>query len=87
MTTFCSATNHGVKACAEIVRSDEDVVRSSASVPEWVYGGDELHRGGNESACVANRWKTVNGAEVARHVDGDEEEISFVRVKGSNFAC
>ena len=76
-----------MKARAEVVGSDEDVVGSSAAVPEWVFGGDQVDGGGYESARVANRREAIDGAEVARHVNGDEEEISFVWVKRANFAC
>lgn len=34
---------------------------------------------------MTNRGEAINGAEVARDVNRDEEEVSFVRVKGSNF--
>lgn len=75
-----------MKTCTEIMRSDENVVGSSASVPEWIFGGDEFNCGGDKSACMSNRRESVNGAEVARNVNGNEEEISFVRVKSSNIA-
>lgn len=75
-----------MKARAEVVRSDEDVVGSSAAVPEWVFGGDEVDGGGYKSSRVANRREVVDGAEVARHVNWDEEEISFVWVKRANLA-
>lgn len=66
--------------------SDEDVVTSVAAVPERVFRGHEIDGGGNKSARVPNRGEAVHGAEVAGNVNGDEEKISFVRVKRANLA-
>ena len=71
---------------AEVVGSDEDVVTSIAAVPERVLSGYEVDGGGNERARVTHRREAVDGAEVARNVNGDEEEISFIRVKRANLA-
>lgn len=35
---------------------------------------------------MTNRGEAIDGAEVARDVNGYEEEVSFVRVKGANLA-
>jgi len=79
-------THQGVETRAEIVRRDEDVVGASASVPEGVLRGDEVYRGRDEGARVANRGEAIHGAEVARHVNGDEEKVSVVWVKRANLA-
>jgi hypothetical protein len=35
---------------------------------------------------VTNGWEAIDGAEVAGHVDGYEEEIGFIRIKSPNIA-
>jgi len=63
------------------------MVGSSTWVPEWVFRGDKFHGRGNEGARGADRKKIIDDAEIAGYVDRDEEEISFIRVKGVNLAC
>lgn len=76
---LCS--NHGVKASSVIVRGDKDVVSAETPIPKRQLGGDMLNRGCQERACMSDGGEAIYGAEVAGHVDGDEEEISFPRVK------
>jgi len=75
-----------VETRAEIMRRHKDVVGAPAPVPERVLRRDEVDRGRDEGARVPNRGEAVDGAEVARHVNGDEEKVSFVRVKSSHLA-
>lgn len=74
-------SNHGVKASSVIVRGDKDVVSAETPIPEWQLGGDMLNRGCQKRACMSDGGEAINRAEVAGHVDGDEEEISFPWVK------
>lgn len=60
---------------------DEDVVGAEGSIPEREFVGDDFHGGGEQRPSVSDRRKAVDLAEVARDVDGDEEEVRFVRVK------
>lgn len=68
------------------MRGDEDVVGASAPVPEGVLRGDEADSGRDKGARVANRREAVDGAEIARHINGDEEKVSVVWVKRANLA-
>jgi len=38
---------------------DESVVGSSAAVPNWVLGGDELHNRDDERVCMAITTKLL----------------------------
>lgn len=42
-----------MEACAEVMRSDEDVVGASSSVPKGVTVGEEIDGGADEGASVA----------------------------------
>jgi len=79
-------TYQRVEARAEIMRGDENMVGAPAPVPERVLRGDEVDCGRDERARVANRGKAIDGAEVARDVNGYEEKVSFVRVKRAHLA-
>ena len=35
---------------------------------------------------MTNGWETIDGAEIAGHVDGYEEKMGFVRIKGPHIA-
>lgn len=56
----------------------EDVVRAIISIPKRVLSRDELNRVIDECSRVTNSWKTIDGAEVARDIDRNKEEIGFV---------
>lgn len=68
------------------MRSDEDVVGALGPIPKRVLGLDELDGGGYESPGVTNGWESIDGAEIAGHVDRNEEEVGFVRVNGQKVA-
>lgn len=69
------------------MRSDEDVVGALGPIPKRVLGLDELDGGGYESPGVTNGWESIDGAEVAGHVDRNEEEVGLVRVNGQKVAA
>lgn len=77
---------HGVEAGAEVVGGHEDVIGAVGPIPERVFHPDVVNGGGNEGAGVAYRREAIDGAEVAGHVDGDEEEVGFVGVNGQRVA-
>lgn len=72
---------HCMEASTIVVGSNKHVIGAVGSVPERVLRRDELNGGGNESASVANGGEPIHGAEVTGHINGDEEEVSFIRVK------
>lgn len=69
-----------MEARAKVVCGREDMIRATGSVPKRVLSRDELYRVIDEWSCMANRWKAINGAEVARDIDRDKEEIGFIRI-------
>lgn len=71
---------------SEVVGGDEDVVGAPGSIPERVLGGDEPDGRGYQTPCVPNCWEPIDGAEVARNVDGYEEKVSLIRIERSYMA-
>lgn len=66
--------------------SDEHVVGASAPIPERVVGGDDVDGGGDEGTSVSDRREAIDGAEVAGHIDRDEEEVRVIGIKSSKLA-
>lgn len=71
---------HGVEARAKVVCSGEDVVRATSTIPKRVLSRDEVYGLLDEWSGVTNRWKAIDGAEIARNVDRDEEEVGLVGI-------
>lgn len=78
MTAFIYAyVYQGMKTRTEIMRGDEDMVGATTAVPERKLRRKLVDGGGDERAGVANGWESINGAEIAGYVNGDEEEIGL----------
>lgn len=60
--------------------SGEDVVRATSTIPKRVLSRDEVYGLLDEWSGVTNRWKAIDGAEIARNVDRDEEEVGLVGI-------
>lgn len=71
---------HGVKTSAVIVRCNEHVVGAASPVPKRELRRNEMDGGGEELSRVADGGEAVGRAEIAGHVNGDEEEIRFIRI-------
>lgn len=75
-----------MEASTKIVRGNEHVVGALGPIPKGVLRGEEVDSRGQKRPSVADCWEPINGAEVAGHIDRDEEEIGLVRIKGAHFA-
>lgn len=59
------------------MRRDEDMICAGAPVPEWELRRDDLYGGSDQRSGVSDGGESIDSAEVAGDVDGDEEEVSL----------
>jgi len=76
----------GVEAGTEIMRGDEDMIRTTGAIPKRKLGGNEFDGRGNEASSMSNRREPINSAEIARNIHGHEEKIGLKRVKSAESA-
>ena len=57
------------------------MVGAIGAIPKGIMGGNEGYGGGNERTGMTNGGEAINGAEVTRNINRDEEEIRFKWIK------
>lgn len=60
------------------------MIRSIGTIPEWKLCGNEIDGRTDERTSMGDRRESVDGAEVARDVNWDKEEICFRWICGVN---
>lgn len=63
------------------MRSNKNMVGTIGAIPKGVMRGNVGYGGGNKGTGMANGGEAINGAEVARNINRDEEKISFKWIK------
>lgn len=76
------SSNHSMEASTVVVGGHKNVIGAFGPVPKRVLRRDELNSRGYERASVPNGREPINGAKVAWHINRNEEEVGFIRVKG-----
>lgn len=64
----------------------ENMIGATAAVPKRELRRDKINCGGDEGACVADGGEAINGAEVARDINGDEEEVRLRWIESPDIA-
>lgn len=65
----------------------ENVIGAAAAVPKRKLRRNKTDGGGDERAGMADGGEAINGAEVARNINWNEEEVGLPWIKRPNIAC
>lgn len=81
-----TSSNHGMEASTVVMRSDKNVVGPPSPIPKRVMSRNKVNSRRNERTSVTNSREAIDGTEITRHINRDEEKIGFIRVKSPYIA-